>query len=426
MSDFSFDKYYDVVVVGSGPAGLGVAFHIAENSNKTVLLVDKNKISSGGLRNDCKQNYTYPVGFPVNLWTEEQANDKLDNVAAHLKPEYVQRRNLDIYTRRAEKLGVSLLNIKQSHVGTDRAVDLINGLIEQLKSLKVSVALGVEALSIDYEERSVLFKGAGDPVSFGDIVIAPGRSGFRWLQECMKNLGVEYTDNVVDVGVRIETKLENYPIVGDYYDPKFIFPEKVRTFCTNSGAAHVVREKYDKYYSVNGHSFSIDKKQNNLVNFAMLKTISLTDPVVSGHQFAEILGQMAMQLSGGKPMMQRVGDFRLGKRSKSATFNDDLYDFEPTLPGSTPGDISLAIPAKIMRHIWRALKMLDTIVPGVLHPSTIIYYPEIKTYANRPVFSDGFFRVKDNVYMIGDGAGTSRGITAAWASGIRAAEGILK
>ena len=29
-------------------------------------------------------------------------------------------------------------------------------------------------------------------------------------------------------------------------------------------------------------------------------------------------------------------------------------------------------------------------------------------------------------YMVGDGAGTSRGITGAWASGIRAAEGILR
>jgi len=28
--------------------------------------------------------------------------------------------------------------------------------------------------------------------------------------------------------------------------------------------------------------------------------------------------------------------------------------------------------------------------------------------------------------MVGDGAGTSRGITGAWASGIRAAEGILQ
>ena len=46
-------------------------------------------------------------------------------------------------------------------------------------------------------------------------------------------------------------------------------------------------------------------------------------------------------------------------------------------------------------------------------------------YANKPVFVDRYFRASRNLYMIGDGAGTSRGITGAWASGIRAAEGIL-
>ncbi|MFW5808402.1 MAG: pyridine nucleotide-disulfide oxidoreductase, partial [Spirochaetota bacterium] len=199
----------------------------------------------------------------------------------------------------------------------------------------------------------------------------------------------------------------------------------VRTFCTNSGSAHVVREKYEHYYSVNGHSLSQENNPNHLVNFAVLKTILLTDPVVSGQQFAQILGQMAMQLSGGKPMMQRIGDFRMGRRSKHSTFNDDLYDFEPTLKSATPGDVSLAVPAKILRHIWGSLKLLDTIVPGILHPSTIIYYPEIKTYANRPDFIDRQFAVRPGLYMVGDGAGTSRGITGAWASGIRAADGVL-
>lgn len=67
----------------------------------------------------------------------------------------------------------------------------------------------------------------------------------------------------------------------------------------------------------------------------------------------------------------------------------------------------------------------EKIVPGVLHPSSTMYYPEIKMYANKPAFTDRHFRVSENVYMIGDGAGTSRGITGAWASGIRAAEGIF-
>jgi hypothetical protein len=84
------------------------------------------------------------------------------------------------------------------------------------------------------------------------------------------------------------------------------------------------------------------------------------------------------------------------------------------------------MPAKFLRSIWKALKQLDTIVPGVLHPSTILYYPEIKLYANKPRFLDSFFMAAPNIYLIGDGAGTSRGITGAWASGIRAVDGMRK
>jgi uncharacterized FAD-dependent dehydrogenase len=256
------------------------------------------------------------------------------------------------------------------------------------------------------------------------VVIAPGRKGFGFLQQIMERLGINYIDNVVDVGIRIETTASNYSIVRDYYDPKFLFPDAVRTFCTNSGAARVVLERYQGFSLVNGHAFSEGKAPNNLVNFALLKTIGLRDPVRSGQQMAVFLGRLANEIGGGQPLMQRVGDFRMGKRSTAETFNKDLYAFPPSCP-VTAGDLGLAVPAKIMRHIWAALKKLDNIVPGVLHPSTIMYYPEIKMYANKPAFVDRYFRASRNLYMIGDGAGTSRGITGAWASGIRAAEGIL-
>ena len=41
------------------------------------------------------------------------------------------------------------------------------------------------------------------------------------------------------------------------------------------------------------------------------------------------------------------------------------------------------------------MKLLDTIVPGLLHPSTVMYYPEIKLYANKPKFRDENFQVKE-------------------------------
>lgn len=392
-----------------------------------ILLLERDRVSSGGLRNDCKMNFTWPIGFPVEYWDKDTATEYLERVEAFLDPAILPQKNLATYQKRAERIGVELLMIRQSHLGTDGGLRLIKELVERLKTAGVEVCLEEAFLSADMSTRTG--KTNKREFAFTDIIVAPGRHGFDFLRTFMKDAEIEYTDNSIDVGVRVETRIENYPIVNDYYDPKFMFPERTRTFCTNSGAAHVVQERYTAsngqvYYSVNGHAWSSEKKENGLVNFAVLRSVEFTQPLASGQDYAEFLASLAMLTGGGHPIMQRIGDFRMGKRTTREGLNDDLFDFQPSLPSCTPGDISLAMPAKFLRSIWKALKQLDTIVPGVLHPGTILYYPEIKLYANKPVFQDKWFMARDGVYLIGDGAGTSRGITGAWASGIRAADGI--
>ena len=422
---------YDVIIVGTGPAGMGAAFSLLEmKKDISILMIDKAPVSTGGMRNDCKMNFTYPIGFPFEYWDEATANRYLEKVKAFLKPDILPKSNIGIYQMRAEKLGCSLLEIQQTHLGTDGGLRLIQKLMTELQDRGVTISLREEMLSINNEQKFITTDMR--EIGYKTILIAPGRHGFHFLQDVMHQLDVRYMDNILDVGIRVETRIEHYPIVKDYYDPKFYFPEKVRTFCTNSGNAHVVKEKYvtergDIWYSVNGHAYAADAAKNNgLVNFAILKTVRFTQPLASGQEFAEHLGVMAALMGGGKPLMQRVGDFRLGKRSKVATFNNDLYDFEPSLKDCCPSDISLAMPSKILRYIWSGMKKLDTIIPGILHPSTIMYYPEIKLYANKPEYRDDHFQVAEDVFFAGDGAGTSRGITGAWASGIRASEGMME
>ncbi len=374
-------------------------------------------------------NFSFPIGFPLEYWDASTAERYLEAVCARLEPRILPKKNLGIYSRRAEKLGVQLLEIRQSHLGTDGGVQMARSFHEELQRRGISISLRETVREVRDQDRCLVTDKRA--IGYRNLVLAPGRRGFAFLQTVMDALHVAYVDNVVDIGLRLEVREQLYPIVQDYYDPKFLFPQKVRTFCTNSGKAYVVKEKYRgrsgrDYFSINGHSFSEKGKASGLVNFALLKTVRFTEPLASGQEFAEMLGQQAMLMGGGQPLMQRVGDFRLGKRSKAESFTGDLYDFEPTLASCTPVDLALAMPAKILRAIWKSMKLLDTIIPGVLHPSTIMYYPEIKLYGNRPRFMDESFQARPGIWMIGDGAGTSRGITAAWASGIRAAEGIIR
>jgi uncharacterized FAD-dependent dehydrogenase len=126
------------------------------------------------------------------------------------------------------------------------------------------------------------------------------------------------------------------------------------------------------------------------------------------------------------PIVQRVGDFREGRRSYKATFDSRNRHFElcKATCDATPGDITLGLPARIVDNLWQSLKMLDKIIPGILHPSTLLYAPEIKFFDTHfPTDRNLETNVK-GIFVAGDGTGKSRGIVGSAISGMIAAKGI--
>ena len=73
------------------------------------------------------------------------------------------------------------------------------------------------------------------------------------------------------------------------------------------------------------------------------------------------------------------------------------------------------------------LDALNVIMPGVNQNDTLLYGVEIKLYSLRLKLKETLeVPVVRNLFMVGDGAGVSRGIIQAAASGVVAARAILE
>jgi hypothetical protein len=122
--------------------------------------------------------------------------------------------------------------------------------------------------------------------------------------------------------------------------------------------------------------------------------------------------------------VQRLGDLLSGRRSTHERIAKGIV--EPTLRDATPGDLSFVIPYRYLCDIIEMLEALDKIAPGVNSRDTLLYGVEVKFYSMQLKLTDDLETEIENVFAVGDGAGVSRGLIQASASGVVAARALLR
>ena len=100
--------------------------------------------------------------------------------------------------------------------------------------------------------------------------------------------------------------------------------------------------------------------------------------------------------------------------------------YEPTLSDAVPGDLSFVLPARISNALLETFEALEKICPGISGDSTILYGIEVKFYSSNVVVDNNLMTKYNGLYAIGDGAGITRGLIQASASGVVAARSILE
>ena len=329
------------------------------------------------------------------------------------------------------KTGAQLLVIKQKHLGSDYLPKHIQDFTDYLKDNGVVIIENANVIDICDNDSIINVKynesEKEKEIKAKNVIVAPGRTGAKWVQELADKYNIEYTSQSIEIGVRVEVRKEILKEITDIiYDPTIFiktdtYSDEIRTFCTNPGG-FVAKENYEGYICVNGHALKNIKSNNS--NFAFISKVTLTHPVTNTRQYGESIAKIANVLGDGKPIIQSLKDLKNGRRSEWHRINKGFI--EPTLKDCVAGDLALVLPHRIILNILEGLEKLDKIIPGVNNDETLLYGPEIKFFSNEITTNNNMKIDNHNIYFVGDGAGKAGNIVTAAATGLIASRDILK
>lgn len=441
---------YDVIIVGAGPAGIFAAYELTKESGLKVLVLEKGKDIKQRLRtpdsvnigwggagafSDGKLNLSTEIGGWLSQYTTHSELLKLveyvDQVYVDFgAPEKVYGIEDDALARlkrQAVMADLELIPTRVRHLGTENCTKVLQKVRDYFES-RVEIKADTFVREIVTEDGRVVGVRTenGEVLHAQFVVVAPGREGADWLKSEAKRLGLSLQANAVDLGLRVEVPTAVMdPLTNHLYESKLVyysksFEDQVRTFCM-CPAGQVSIEKYGDVISVNGHSYAASKTENT--NFALLVSTSFTEPFDEPIAYGRYIARLANLLGDGI-IVQRLGDLQRGRRSTKDRIRRGTV--RPTLSEATPGDLSFVLPYRHLSDILEMIAALDKMVPGVNSRNTLLYGIEVKFYSSRLKLRRSLETEIANLYTIGDGAGITRGLVQASASGVIASRDILQ
>jgi uncharacterized protein len=457
------NERYDIVIIGCGTSGIFAGYELlGKNPSLKILMLDQgNDIYSrkcptlGNKDKDCvrckscdimhgfggagafsdgKFNFTTQFGGWLNEYIPEkevmQLFEYIDDInvkfGATRERYSTESDEARVIEKKALQNDLHLLQASVKHLGTENNLKILSKLFEHLKN-NIEIRCNTEVKQIVKEDSSFRLElNGGDIIECSYLIAAPGRSGAEWFSQQCRKLNLNLINNQVDIGVRVELPAKIFEHITDVvYESKLMYRTKqygdsVRTFCMNP-YGHVVSENVDGIITVNGHSYTDPSLRSENTNFALLVSNRFTQPFNEPYQYGKRIASLSNMLGGGI-LVQRFGDLIKGIRTNEHRLSQSFT--KPTLK-ATPGDLSLVLTKRHLDNLIEMIYALDKLAPGTANYDTLLYGVEVKFYSSRLELSNELETKLKNMFAIGDGAGITRGLSQASASGVYVARKIL-
>ena len=423
----------EVIIVGSGPAGLFAALRLIELGLKPVIL-ERGRDVSARKRDIAQINRNGAVDPDSNYAFGEGGAGTFSDGKLFTRSKKRGDYNKALQTLVFHGASPEILYEAHPHIGTDKLPRIMQRIRQTILDAGGEFLFGRRVTDLLLHEGGIRGVCCGDErIEGAAVVLATGHSA-RDIYELLHRRGVRLEAKPFAMGVRIEHRqsdintaqygaaAERLPAAD--YSLSCHLPDgsSAYTFCMCPGGRVVASASEDGGVVTNGMSYFARDGKN--ANSALLVNVTpsdfKTDDPLAGMYFQREIEQRAFEV-GGKNYnapCQRVGDF-LGTESNGE------YTVEPTYkPNVTWVNLDEVFPKFITNSMREGIVLMDNKLHGFADNGAVITGPETRSSSPVRIIRDKK-TMQSNIkglYPCGEGAGYAGGIMSAAVDGIKTAE----